>query len=76
MRHRRVLAMLLCGLLLAFAAGCGLERDSDGDSEGGGGEAGGQSLIAGVFHSASPTDGDPWAARRAAIASSHDRCAG
>jgi putative tricarboxylic transport membrane protein len=40
MRHRRVFALLLCGLMLAFAAGCGLERDdSDGGSDGGGGEA-------------------------------------
>ena len=38
MRYRRGTAVLLCGLLLVLAAGCGLERDSDGDS-GGGGEA-------------------------------------
>jgi putative tricarboxylic transport membrane protein len=38
MHHRRVFAILLCGLLLAFTAGCGLERDSDSGSEEGGGE--------------------------------------
>ncbi|MGH2775731.1 MAG: Bug family tripartite tricarboxylate transporter substrate binding protein [Actinomycetota bacterium] len=37
MRHRRGTAFLVCSLLLALAAGCGLERDSGGESDGEGG---------------------------------------
>jgi putative tricarboxylic transport membrane protein len=34
MRHRRGLPILLCALLLALAAGCGLNEDSGGSGEG------------------------------------------